>query len=72
MLPAGRGQGLGRRLAEATISFARETGYASMRLDTLPEMVGAIALYESLGFRDTDSYRFNPIEGTRYLELHLR
>jgi GNAT superfamily N-acetyltransferase len=23
-------------------------------------------------FRETDAYRFNPIEGTRYLELHLR
>ncbi|MDF1543124.1 MAG: GNAT family N-acetyltransferase [Anaerosomatales bacterium] len=70
--PAGRVQGFGRRLAEAAISFARETGYSSMRLDTLPEMVGAIALYESLGLRDTDAYRFNPVEGTRYLELDLR
>jgi hypothetical protein len=30
------------------------------------EMTGAIGLYESLGFRDTDAYRFNPlrVQGT--------
>jgi putative acetyltransferase len=70
--PADRGQGLGRRLAEGAIAFARNARYESVRLDTLPEMISAIALYESLGFRDTDAYRFNPVKGTRYLELHLR
>lgn len=63
---------LGRTLVEALIAEAREIGYARMRLDTVPSMERARALYRSLGFREIPAYRFNPIEGTEYLELDLR
>lgn len=69
--PAGRGQGLGRTLAQAAIAQARLRGYRTMRLDTLPGMQDAQKLYEVLGFRETAKYNGNPIAGTRFLEKDL-
>lgn len=69
--PAGRGLGLGRTLAVRAMDAGRAAGYAAMRLDTLPSMHDAQALYERLGFVDVPAYRANPVEGSRYLEATL-
>jgi putative acetyltransferase len=69
--PAFRGSGLGRVLAERLIGEARGIGYARMRLDTVPSMERARALYFDLGFREIPPYRYNPIPGTAFLELLL-
>ena len=69
--PHARGTGLGRKLALEIISAAQELGYGVMRLDTLPSMKAAVPLYRSLGFKETEAYRHNPVEGTIYMELDL-
>jgi ribosomal protein S18 acetylase RimI-like enzyme len=66
-----RGLGVGRALAEAAVAAGRRRGYARMRLDTVPAMGAARALYRSLGFREIAPYRFNPIPGTSFMELDL-
>jgi putative acetyltransferase len=69
--PPARGSGTGRALVEASISRARELGYTAMRLDTLPRMEAARALYLSLGFRPIERYNENPIAGVLFFELLL-
>ncbi len=66
-----RGLGIGRRLAIMVIENALKMNYRYIRLDTLPTMKEAQSLYESLGFYDIEPYVYNPIEGTRYMELKL-
>lgn len=70
--PGFQGLRIGRTLVEAVIAEARGIGYARMRLDTVPSMERARALYRSLGFREIPAYRYNPVPGTEYLELDLR
>ena len=66
-----RGTGLGRLLVETVLHEARNIGYRRMRLDTLPSMKAAQALYLSTGFLDIPPYNDHPIEGTRFMEAIL-
>jgi len=66
-----RGSGLGRALAERIVAEARAVGYRQMKLDTLPRLGAAIALYRSMGFAPTPRYNDNPVDGVRFFALDL-
>ncbi|HEU4645853.1 MAG TPA: GNAT family N-acetyltransferase [Burkholderiales bacterium] len=53
--PEARGTGLGRRLVEACVGFARTAGYRKLVLWTQSELTAARAIYEKLGLRKVRS-----------------
>ena len=69
--PAARGLGIGTALVGAIITSAEALGYAEMRLDTLPAMAEAFALYQRFGFLQIPAYYHNPVPGTVYLGKRL-
>lgn len=60
LLPESRGLGIGKKLTEDCLEYAKSKGYKKCYLDTLTSMKSAIALYEKLGFQYLDK----PLEGT--------
>jgi ribosomal protein S18 acetylase RimI-like enzyme len=69
--PEGRGLGVGEALVRALLTEARRIGYREVRLDTLPSMATAFALYRKLGFQEMAPYYDTPVAGTRFLRLAL-
>ena len=69
--PEGRGLGLGETLVDAVVKEAERIGYREMRLDTLPSMTGAIALYRKLGFEPMNPYYDPPVIGTIFMRRSL-
>lgn len=70
--PAGRGLGIGRRLVNAILDIATSLGYLEIRLDTLPSMTEALALYKSLGFLGIEPYYHTPLPDTIFLARNLQ
>lgn len=66
-----RNKNIGKALLKAIILKAKDIGYQSIRLDTLPFMREAINLYLSLGFKKIHPYRYNPFEDAVFFELQL-
>ena len=67
--PAFRNTGLGRNLTENTLTLAATLGYTALRLDTLPQMTAAIALYRNLGFLEIPPYADNPASALCFEKL---
>jgi len=63
---------IGSRLLELIIEIAASFDYKFIRLDTLPTMTKAQDLYRSYGFSEIPSYRFNPVNGTVFMEKKLK
>lgn len=69
--PESRGAGLGLALVLAAIEEAKKLGYREMRLDSLPSMETAIALYRKLGFSSIEPYYHPAPEGTVFLARQI-
>jgi putative acetyltransferase len=69
--PQARGAGVGKALVAAAIAAARSAGYDEIKLDSLPEMAAAIALYKSFGFEPIAPYGSHPYPGLVTLGLRL-
>ena len=69
--PDARGRGLARRLIAQLCEEARRLHYTEVRLDTLPKMGEAQALYETCGFVDIEPYYESPIAGTRFMSKKI-
>lgn len=54
LLPEARGTGLGSRLIEKCLLFAKENGFKKVYLETMPELKNALKVYERFGFRYLD------------------
>lgn len=69
--PEARGLKLGAQLVETVIATAIRIGYREMRLDTLPTMTAAVALYRHYGFEPIAAYYDSPIAGTIFMRRPL-
>ena len=49
-----RGRGVGRRLVQEAVAFARDAGYSSIFLWTVDSLPAAAGLYKSAGFREME------------------
>ena len=70
VVPASRGTGAGRKLAQAALKEAALLGYETMRLDTLASMTAAQGLHRALGFHETEPYYDKPYP-TVYMQRSL-
>jgi GNAT superfamily N-acetyltransferase len=70
--PAFRGHQLARKLVEQIIADAKEIGYQTMLLDTLPFLSGALSLYKKLAFTEIPRYNNSPMDSAIYMKLDLQ
>lgn len=65
------GRGIGKTLTEAFLSTAKDLGYRSVLLDSIPELDKALKLYRAFGFREIEPYRFNPHPEAVFMEYRI-
>ncbi|MFL7867515.1 MAG: GNAT family N-acetyltransferase, partial [Anaerolineales bacterium] len=69
LLEAYHGRGIGYRLLMQLFDFAREQGYARIRLQTSPEQVRALDFYRKVGFYEIPPYNEDVSEISMEIEL---
>ncbi len=69
-----RGRGVGRRLLEYVVEFARERSIKGLYLETNSKLQNAIRIYEAVGFRHLPAEQVKPSPYARanvYMEMTL-
>jgi putative acetyltransferase len=51
LVPEVRGKGLGKRLINECLQFAKDQGFEKVYLETMPELRSALIVYEKTGFQ---------------------
>jgi len=51
LTPAARGKGIGKMLIDKALTFAKDTGYHKVYIETMPELRKAMSVYEKFGFK---------------------
>lgn len=69
--PQFRNKGIAKILVDKVIVDAKEIGYSSMLLDTLPFLTTAIEMYKKIGFYEIGCYNDSPLDNTIYMKLDL-
>lgn len=69
--PEYRGKKRGEYLTRRILADAKREGYQYVRLDTLPALTDALALYRRLGFYEIPAYYDCVIPGTIFMEYRL-
>lgn len=66
-----RGKAFGHPFVRTLIDRARELGYETLRVDTLPSMAAAIEFYQELGFRPIPSFWPHPVAHALFFERKI-
>jgi GNAT superfamily N-acetyltransferase len=70
--PRFRGMGIGRRLVEDGIAWARREGLTAMYLDTIPAaMPEAVRMYGAMGFERVEPYHEDCTADVEFFRLRL-
>ncbi len=69
--PERQRQGIGRALAEVSVSWAAEQGFESVILDTTAQQEAAVALYRAVGFQERTRSMFG-VWPLVWLEYEIR
>ncbi|HZG23144.1 MAG TPA: GNAT family N-acetyltransferase [Chitinophagaceae bacterium] len=52
LIKSARGMGLGKKLVNKCFDFAKRNNYSTIYIETMPELMDAIAMYRKFGFED--------------------
>ncbi|MFN8164853.1 MAG: GNAT family N-acetyltransferase [Bacteroidia bacterium] len=72
VLKSRRSTGAGRLMMKACVDFAKGRGAEVIILETAEELIPAIRLYESFGFRRTSEIYVHPEFGRKIFEMRLQ